>query len=86
MAEPLAVSLSPGGRLYVVSAGTKVLAFDKELGEPKTVLEGLTAATSIAVDAAGKMYVGCGDPDNQVKVFDPRPASWSKRSWPSRRP
>jgi hypothetical protein len=69
--EPVAVNLSPGGRLYVVSGGTKVLAFDNDLGEPKTVLEGLTAATSIAVDAAGQMYVGCGNPDNQIKVFAP---------------
>ena len=69
--EPSAISISPSGRLYVVSGGTKVLAFDDDLGAPKTVLEGLTAATSIAVDAAGQMYVGCGDPDNQIKVFSP---------------
>ena len=69
--EPVAISLAPGGQLYVVSGGTKVLAFDEDLGEPKTVLKGLTAATSIAVDAAGQMYVGCGDPDNQIKVFAP---------------
>ena len=71
VAEPVALTLSPGGRLYVISGGTKVLAFDKGLEAPKTVLEGLTAATSIAVDAAGQMYVGCGDPDNQIKVFAP---------------
>ncbi|HEX4142660.1 MAG TPA: hypothetical protein VHY91_03845 [Pirellulales bacterium] len=70
--EPQAICLSPSGRLYVVSGGTKVLAFDKDLGQPKTVLDGLTAAASIAVDAAGKMYVGCGEPDNQIKVFDPK--------------
>ncbi len=71
VSKPDAVTPSPGGQLYVVSEGTKVLAFGADLAAPKTVLNGLTAATAIAVDAAGQMFVGCGDPDNQIKVFAP---------------
>jgi hypothetical protein len=71
VSKPIAVTLAPGGQLYVVSEGTKVLAFGENLSSPKTVLDGLTAATAIAVDAAGQMFVGCADPDNQIKVFSP---------------
>ncbi len=67
--QPVALTLGPSGRLYVVSGGTKVLAFDGDAAAPQTVLDGLTAATSIAVDAQGKMYVGVGNPDNQIKIF-----------------
>ncbi|HTU27296.1 MAG TPA: hypothetical protein VMF30_17945, partial [Pirellulales bacterium] len=57
------------GRLFVVADGKSVLAFDRDATTPKTVLSGLTAATSVAVDGKGQIYVGVGDPDNQIKVF-----------------
>ncbi len=63
-----------GGRLpvliYVLSGGTKVLALNPWGGEPKTIVDGLANATSLAVGKDGKIYVGGREPDNQVKVFD----------------
>ena len=35
------------------------------------MVDGLNTATAIAVDAAGQMYVGFGEPENQIKVFSP---------------
>ncbi len=67
--KPLAVTLSPSGQLFVLSEGTKVLSFGSDLGTPKTAIDDLTAATALAVDGKGQIYVGLGNPDNQIKVF-----------------
>jgi len=55
--------------VYAVSDGKTVLAVNPVSGEVRTVVAGLSNATGIAVDAAGNIYVGTGDPDHQVKVF-----------------
>ncbi len=55
--------------VYVISGGTNVLAVDLKTGKTSPVIAGLEKATSIAVDSAGKIYVGVGAPDHQVKVF-----------------
>ncbi len=47
-----------------------MLALNPWGGEPKTIIDGLANATSLAVDKVGKIYVGVREPDNQVKVFD----------------
>lgn len=59
-----------GGRLLVVSGGTSVLSLDPAAGTMKTLVSGLTGAAGVTVDAQGRVYVGVGDPDNQVRVYD----------------
>jgi sugar lactone lactonase YvrE len=68
--EPVDLEAGPDGTLFVISAGTSVLAVNPESGEAKPFVQGLMAANGIAVDAQGKVYVGVGEPDNQVKVYD----------------
>jgi hypothetical protein len=67
--KPTAVSLAPNGKLYIVAGGNSVIALDEQASNPQTVLSNLAGATSVAVDGHGQIYVGCGDPDNQIKVF-----------------
>ena len=57
------------GKLYVLSAGSKVLCVNLADGKVVTAVGGLTAATALAVDAGGALYVGMGEPDNTVHVF-----------------
>jgi outer membrane protein assembly factor BamB len=57
--------------VYVVSNGTTVLALDAINGQTRAVIKNLRNATGITVDKAGQIYVGLGDPENQVKAFDP---------------
>jgi outer membrane protein assembly factor BamB len=57
--------------VYVVSASTTVLALDASNGTTRTVIANLHNATGITVDKQGRIYVGVGDPDNQVKIFTP---------------
>ena len=63
------LEIGPDGALYVLAAGGKVLRVNLADNKTATVVDGLTAANALAVDAAGALYVGVGDPDNQVKVF-----------------
>ncbi|MDQ2686859.1 MAG: hypothetical protein M3Y28_03225, partial [Armatimonadota bacterium] len=58
------------GLVYVVSGGAKVLAVNPWTGATKTLIDGLSPATGIATDATGNIYVGVGEPDNQVRVYD----------------
>lgn len=62
--------------VYVISGGTSVLVVDVQSGKTTPVVTGLENATAIAVDGAGKIYVGVREPDQQVKVFgaDGKPA------------
>ena len=55
--------------VYCLSGGTSVLKIGAD-GAAQTVVAGLTNATSLAVGPDGRLYVGLGDPDNQVRVFD----------------
>ena len=54
---------------YVISDGSAVLAVNPQTGAVKTVVTGLHNATSVAVDTDGRLYVGVGAPDQQVKTF-----------------
>lgn len=69
-------STLPGvaGRLpalvYVVSGGANVLAVNPWSGEIKSLTQGLSHAAGIAVGTNGDIYVGVGNPDNQVRVYD----------------
>ncbi len=69
--SPLDMEAGPDGTLFVISAGTSVLAVNSESGDARPFVQGLAAASGIAVDPQGKVYVGIRDPDNQVKVYDP---------------
>ena len=55
--------------VYVLSAGTTVLALDPPAGKTSPVVTGLENAVGLAVDAEGRIYVGTGEPNHQVKVF-----------------
>ena len=57
-----------GKSLLAISGGQAVLAVDPESGEAKKLVD-VPTATAIATDKDGKVYVGTGAPDNQVKVF-----------------
>jgi hypothetical protein len=68
--EPVDFEAGPDGTLFVISAGASVLAVTPESGEVKPFIQGLAAAAGIAVDAKGSLYIGVGEPDHQVKVYD----------------
>ncbi len=57
--------------VYVVSGGKTVLALDTTNGATRSVIANLHNAAGVTVDGQGQIYVGVGDPDNQVKVFRP---------------
>jgi len=68
---PSALQVGSDGTLYAVSGGNSVVHFDaSNTGMP--LISGLTNASALALDKDGTVYVGVGDPDNQVKVFDPQ--------------
>ena len=59
--------------LYVISRGNSVqwLHLNAEEPTPKPLINGLENASALAVDGDGRIYVGVGDPDNQVLVYSP---------------
>jgi hypothetical protein len=63
------LEVGPDGKLYVLSAGSKVLRLTPADGKADVAVDGLVAAAALALDADGVIYVGVTDPDNQVKVF-----------------
>ncbi len=73
---PQAIHAVSDRLLYVLSAGTTVLALDLATGKTSPVVKDLDNAVALAVDAAGRIYVGTGEPDHQVRVFtaDGQPA------------
>ena len=68
--SPGMIKTGPDNSLYIVSGGDLVVKLNPADGSVKTIASGLTNATGVALDAAGNIYVGVRDPDNQVKVFD----------------
>ncbi|MBA3684325.1 MAG: hypothetical protein H0W72_03695, partial [Planctomycetes bacterium] len=71
VAGPGDLEIGADGKAYVVSRGSEILRLDAEGGAPVTVVRGLSQARGLALDKAGNLYVGLGDPDNQVRVFSP---------------
>jgi hypothetical protein len=67
--EPGDLVAGPKGDVYVLSGGRQVLRLAAD-GTAKPVFDGLENAQALAVGTDGAFYVGVGDPDNQVKVFD----------------
>ena len=68
--RPVDVEAGPDGTVYVISEWTKLLAIDPATGKARTVLDGLGSANGLAIDAAGLLYVGLREPDEQVRVYD----------------
>ena len=56
--------------IYVVSGGAKVLAVNPWTGASRTLIGGLPHAAGITTDNNGDVFVGVGDPDNQIRVYD----------------
>ena len=58
------------GRLLVVSGGTSVLSVDPATGTERSLDLGPDGCDRRGRGRAGPVYVGVGDPDNQVRVYD----------------
>ena len=67
-ARPTAMQ-AVGGKLAVLSGGTTVSVFDVASGAKRDVITGLSNATAVTMDGAGQIYVGLGEPTNQVQVY-----------------
>ena len=70
VADPQDLKLGADGRLYMLTGGGSVFTVDPASNSLTKVLEGVKAARSVTADKEGNVYVGTGDPDNQVKVFE----------------
>ncbi len=68
---PIALEAVSDELVYVVSGGKDLLAFNPKTKSVKTLVKSITAAKSVSADAAGKIYVGTGAPENQVLVYTP---------------
>ena len=70
VADPQDLKLGADGKLYLLTGAGAVATVDPESGALADVVKGVQAARSVTADKEGNIYVGTGDPDNQVKVFD----------------
>ena len=68
---PSGIAAVSDSLLYVLSGADSVAAVDPSTGAVKPVLTRLTDARCLAVDAAGRIHVGEGEPSVQIKVFTP---------------
>ncbi|HZK79787.1 MAG TPA: hypothetical protein VFC46_01945, partial [Humisphaera sp.] len=59
------------GELYAISGGTSVVLINLADGTSKTIVSNLSKVAGVVTDSHGNIYVGVGDPDQQIKVFDP---------------
>ncbi len=71
VADPQDLKLGADGKLYLLTGAGNVATVDPESGALTEVVKGVTNARSVTGDKDGNIYVGVGDPDNQVKVFNP---------------
>jgi len=70
VADPQDLKLGADGKLYLLTGAGTVATVDPETGALAEVVKGVKNARSVTADKDGNVYVGTGDPDNQVKVFD----------------
>ncbi|HWE04328.1 MAG TPA: hypothetical protein VG326_18125 [Tepidisphaeraceae bacterium] len=56
--------------LDVISGGASVIVIDLKNGSSKVVVNGLSKAAGLVTDGHGRIYVGMGDPDQQIRVHD----------------
>jgi len=69
--NPGDLKIGADGKLYLVCGTSKIALVNTATGALTTVVDGLTNVRCVAADKDGNIYAGLGDPDNQVKVFDP---------------
>lgn len=69
MPQPTGIRAVSDRLVYVLCGGTTVMALDPRSGKTKPVVTGLSGAVGLAVDAAGQIFVGLGEPTHQVRVF-----------------
>lgn len=67
--EPGDLEAATDGGVYVLSSGKRVLRLAAD-GSVKVVIDGLRNARGLAVGPDGACYVGVGEPDNHIQVFD----------------
>jgi hypothetical protein len=63
------LEVGPDGTLFVLSEERRVLRVDVAARSSQAIIDGLTNASAIALDTTGAIYVGLGEPANQVRVF-----------------
>ena len=68
---PSGIAAVSDSLLYVLSGTDTVAAVDPATDAVRPVLTGLADTRSLTVDAAGRIYVGEGEPSVQIKVFTP---------------
>lgn len=69
VAAPGSLQVRGDGVLLVLSGGNSVVRVGGP-GAAHTLISGLKNATALALDPDGKIYIGLGDPDNQIAVYD----------------
>lgn len=79
VADPQDLKLGADGKLYLLTGAGNVATVDPETGALAEVVKGVKNASTVTADKDGNVYVGTGDPDNQVKVFDPSTGSGQAR-------
>jgi hypothetical protein len=67
--SPSDIKTTDGKNAYVISNATDILSLNLETGDVKPFTQGLKNARAIAIGKDGKVYVGLGEPQNQVVVF-----------------
>ena len=68
---PSGIAAMSDSLLYVLSGTDTVVAVDPTTDAVRPVLTDLADTRSLTVDAAGRIYVGEGEPSVQIKVFTP---------------
>ena len=68
--NPGDLKVGADGNLYLVCGTSTIAVVHPETGAITTIVDGLQAARCVAADQEGNIYVGLGEPENQVKVFD----------------
>lgn len=66
--QPGDLEVGKDGNVYLLSGSSSVLRLGTD-GQVQPVVTGLQNARGLAIGPDGAIYVGVGDPENQVKVF-----------------
>ena len=69
VASPGSLQVGSDGAIDVLSGGNSIQHIDSS-GTSTELIAGITHATALALDQDGLIYVGLGDPENYVRVFD----------------
>ena len=71
ISDPGEIAFASDDKVYVTSEGNKIVLVNPLTGTQQVVVE-VASVRGLAVDQEGNIFVGTGDPDNQVKVFNPQ--------------